>query len=127
MERGRGVRGLLLNVGGDLRVGRRDRRGRSASSAPWADSESSEPIALIEVKDRAVATSGSSQRGFQIDGRWYSHIFDPRSGLPAEGVVEATVIAAAIGRRRRAGDDLQRPLARGRPAAGRVAARTPNA
>ena len=92
MERGRGVRGVLLNVGGDLRVAGETPR-TIGISAPWSDSESSEPIALIEVKDRAVATSGSSQRGFEIDGRWYSHIFDPRSGLPAEGVLEATVIA----------------------------------
>ncbi len=61
--------------------------------SPWADSESSEPIALVEVKNRAVATSGRSQRGFQIDGKWYSHILDPRSGLPATGVASATVIA----------------------------------
>lgn len=93
MREGRGVRGVLLNVGGDLRVAG-ELTGRVGISAPWADSESSEPIALVEVKNRAVATSGSSQRGFSIDGRWYSHILDPRSGLPAEGVLEATVIAS---------------------------------
>ena len=78
----RGVRGLLLNVGGDLRRLRRDGRGRSAVADPRHDSESSEPLARFEVRDRAVATSGSSQRGFRIDGRWYSHIFDPRTGRP---------------------------------------------
>ncbi len=40
---------------------------------------------VIAVKDRAVATSGSSQRGFRIDDRWYSHIFDPRPGCPPIG------------------------------------------
>src|SRR5262249_15651853 len=56
-------------------------------------SESSEPLALIAVKDRSVATSGSSQRGFRINGRWYSHIFDPRSGQPVDRIASATVIA----------------------------------
>ena len=84
--------GVLLNVGGDLRVVGEAPRTLGIVS-PWADSESSEPIALVEVKNRAVATSGRSQRGFQIDGKWHSHIFDPRSGLPATGVASATVIA----------------------------------
>ena len=52
----------------------------SGSPTRGRDSETTEPLALIEVRDRAVATSGSSQRGFRIDGRWYSHIFDPRTG-----------------------------------------------
>ena len=70
----------------------RDRRTIGIAS-PWADSESTEPLAYIEVKDRSVATSGNSQRGFRINGRWYSHIFDPRSGVPVDRVASATVIA----------------------------------
>ena len=45
-----------------------------------------------QVRDRSVATSGSSQRGFRIGGKWYSHIFDPRTGQPAGRVMGATVI-----------------------------------
>jgi thiamine biosynthesis lipoprotein len=92
MERGRGVRGLLLNVGGDMRVCGETVR-TIGIAAPRSDSETSDPIATIAVGNRAVATSGRSQRGLRIKGRWYSHIFDPRSGLPAEGVASATVIA----------------------------------
>jgi FAD:protein FMN transferase len=87
-----GVEGVMLNVGGDLRVrGRID--GTIGIAAPWADSESSDPLAFIEVKDRSVATSGRSQRGFRIGGRWYSHVIDPRTGRPVERVAAATVIA----------------------------------
>jgi thiamine biosynthesis lipoprotein ApbE len=87
-----GVAGVMLNVGGDLRV-RGAIEGTIGVAAPWADSESSEPLCYIEVKDRSVATSGNSQRGFRIGGRWYSHILDPRSGRPVERVAAATVIA----------------------------------
>lgn len=87
-----GVTGVMLNVGGDLRV-RGAIEGTIGIAAPWADSESSEPLGYIEVKDRSVATSGRSQRGFQIGGRWYSHILDPRSGWPVARVAAATVIA----------------------------------
>ncbi len=87
-----GVRGLVLNVGGDLRaVG--ETAGFIGVVDPLADSESSPPLTLIEVHDRAVASSGRSQRGFSINGRWYSHIFDPRAGRPVEAVAGATVVA----------------------------------
>jgi hypothetical protein len=82
----------LLNVGGDMRICG-DLSRTLGIASPWADSESTEPIATIEVKDRAVSTSGSSQRGFEIRGKWYSHIIDPRTGRPSEQVASATVIA----------------------------------
>ncbi len=86
------VRGVLLNVGGDLRVCG-DFTGAVGVVAPWADSESSDPLVWIEVRDRSVATSGSSQRGFRIGGKWYSHVFDPRTGAPVERTASATVVA----------------------------------
>jgi thiamine biosynthesis lipoprotein len=91
-DRKQGVRGVLLNIGGDVRVV--GERARAVGIAPpIGDSESAEPIAVVEVRDRSVATSGSSKRGFRIHGTWYSHIFDPRTSLPAGNVVGATVIA----------------------------------
>jgi thiamine biosynthesis lipoprotein ApbE len=92
LDQSRGVRGVMLNVGGDFCT-RGDIASRIGIAAPWADSESSEPMAYVSVADRSVATSGNSQRGFRIQGRWYSHIFDPRTGLPVEHVSSATVIA----------------------------------
>jgi thiamine biosynthesis lipoprotein len=92
LARERGVLGLLLNVGGDLRVVGEVAR-TVAIAAPWAGSETLEPIARIEVRNQSVATSGCAQRGFSINGQWYSHIFDPRSGLPASGIAGASVIA----------------------------------
>jgi thiamine biosynthesis lipoprotein ApbE len=92
LDRDRGVRGVLLNVGGDVRVVG-DVARVVGVAPPFGDSETAEPIALVEVRDRSVATSGNSQRGFRIRGAWYSHIFDPRTGQPAGQVVGATVIA----------------------------------
>jgi thiamine biosynthesis lipoprotein len=92
MEKGHGVRGLLLNVGGDMRVcGELSRTIGIAD--PMAGSEMSEPVAFIEVRDRAVSTSGNAYRGFRIKGRWYSHKLDPQSGAPVERTACATVIA----------------------------------
>ena len=92
LDPGRGVHGLLLNVGGDLCV-RGEAPRTLGLAAPWADSESTEPVATVQIRDRAVSTSGSSQRGFNINGRRYSHIVDPRTGLPADRIASATVVA----------------------------------
>lgn len=50
-------------------------------------------LAEIRLRDRALATSGSWAQSFVHQGRRLSHILDPRTGRPAEGVLSATVIA----------------------------------
>jgi thiamine biosynthesis lipoprotein ApbE len=87
-----GIKDLLLNIGGDLRVCGEWTRTIGIAN-PRGDSETTEPLAEIGVRSRSVATSGNYQRGFDIRGRHYSHIFDPRSGMPADRTVGATVIA----------------------------------
>ncbi len=86
------ILGVLLNIGGDIRViGEVERT--VGITPPIGDSETAGPIAVVTVKNRSVATSGNYQRGFSIAGKWYSHIFDPRTGRPASGVLSSTVIA----------------------------------
>jgi thiamine biosynthesis lipoprotein len=92
LDRTQGIRGLLLNVGGDLRACGEATRPIGVAP-PRGDSEATEPFTFLEIRDRSVSTSGDSQRGLRIQGRWYSHIFDPRSGRPADRVIGATVIA----------------------------------
>ncbi len=92
LEARRGIRGLVLNVGGDLRV-RGELTRTIALADPAADSETSAPIATFAVRDRAVSTSGRSQRGFRIEGRWYSHKIVPSTGEPVDKTASATVIA----------------------------------
>jgi thiamine biosynthesis lipoprotein len=47
----------------------------------------------LELNNRAVATSGSQKQFFRHAGRRYSHLIDPRTGRPAEGVLSITVLA----------------------------------
>ena len=88
-----GVSAVVLNIGGDLVI-----RGAWTEPVniadPRSDAENSAPIARLQVKDRAVATSGGYRRGFDIAGRHYSHIVDPRTGESTGHVLSATVIAA---------------------------------
>jgi FAD:protein FMN transferase len=50
-------------------------------------------LATITLDDRALGTSGSGTQFFIDRGRRLGHILDPRTGLPAEGVISATVLA----------------------------------
>ena len=87
-----GISGVVLNIGGDLVV-----RGTGSDTVDLADprssAENSDPVAVLNVSDKAVATSGSYRRGFTIKGEHYSHILDPRTGQTAEAIISATVVA----------------------------------
>lgn len=50
-------------------------------------------LALLRLRDCALSTSGSEEQFFEVDGRRYGHIIDPRSGRPAEGVTSVSVVA----------------------------------
>jgi thiamine biosynthesis lipoprotein ApbE len=87
-----GVRGVVVNIGGDLVV-----RGEFSESVdiadPKSDAENGVPIARLAIRDRAVATSGDYRRGVEIGGKHYSHIVDPRTGRPADQIISSTVVA----------------------------------
>lgn len=55
--------------------------------------DSQNVLATFKIKDKAVATSGNYERFFLKDGKRYSHIIDPRTGKPVEGVLSVTIMA----------------------------------
>ena len=87
-----GVTGLLVDIGGDMRVS-----GEAAETIgiadPWSPYDNAEPLCMVQLQDGAIATSGNYERGFEIGGTHYSHIVDPRTGRPVDHVVSASVVA----------------------------------
>ncbi len=87
-----GVTGLLVDIGGDMRVS-----GEAAETIgiadPWSPYDNAEPLCSVRLRNGAIATSGNYERGFEIDGTHYSHIIDPRTGRPVDHVVSASVVA----------------------------------
>lgn len=51
------------------------------------------PMATVRLVDRALSTSGVSQQYFVEGGRRYGHLLDPRTGRPAGGMLQATLVA----------------------------------
>jgi thiamine biosynthesis lipoprotein ApbE len=87
-----GVSEVLLNVGGDVQhFG--DRPAVVGITDPFAPAENTKPIAMVQLRDAAIATSGGYRRGFMAHGRRVSHIVDPRTGQPTERIASASVFA----------------------------------
>ena len=86
-----GIKNAILNAGGDLRIiGRHgDRPWRIGIRHPRQPGV----LAAIEVSgDESVFTSGDYERFYEMDGKRYHHIIDPRSGYPAGETTSVTVI-----------------------------------
>jgi thiamine biosynthesis lipoprotein len=49
--------------------------------------------AEIYLKNDSVSTSGNYEKFFVAEGKLYSHIMDPRTGYPSEGMLSVSVIA----------------------------------
>lgn len=87
-----GVKNALVNIGGNIiALGRKgDRPWRVGIQHPRRGGA----LATLDLHDgEAIGTSGDYQRYFEVDGRRYCHLIDPRSGRPVEGVQAVTVIA----------------------------------
>ncbi|KHE90230.1 MAG: FAD:protein FMN transferase [Candidatus Scalindua rubra] len=54
--------------------------------------ESEGLLGTFEIKDKAVSTSGDYEKFFTVEGKRYSHIIDPRTGKPVEGIVSVTIV-----------------------------------
>jgi hypothetical protein len=84
-----GVDGLVVNIGGDIRAA------GDASVRVWIRSpqEQTTAIATVELRKRAIATSGGYEQFFEIGGQRFSHIIDPRTARPAGHSISVSVIA----------------------------------
>ena len=50
-------------------------------------------IGAVSLRDQALSTSGDYEKYFIFEGRRFSHLIDPRTGYPAEGIAGASIIA----------------------------------
>ncbi|MBX3411370.1 MAG: FAD:protein FMN transferase [Pirellulales bacterium] len=89
-----GIDRALVAASGDIRVsdpppGRAGWRVGVAS----LDAEKGEPSRYLTLQHAAVSTSGDAFQFVEIEGRRYSHIVDPRTGIGLTDRMSVTVIA----------------------------------
>ena len=91
--RQRGIEHGLINLGGDIGV-----VGPQADGSAWPIGvvnpfKSEQPIALIRISRGTISTSGSYERFFEVDGTRFSHLINPKTGWPVEGLMSVSVVA----------------------------------
>ena len=90
--RSSGIRHGLVDLAGDICV-----LGPHEDGSPWQvgvqHPRSEGAIATVPLRHGAIASSGDYERGFVRDGRRYSHLLDPRSGWPIQGLAAVSVLA----------------------------------
>jgi thiamine biosynthesis lipoprotein len=96
--RGAGIREFLIHGGQSSVFAAGDRDPDPAALRGWTVAlrhplRYEQHLAEIQLRDRAIGTSGSGTQFFYHQGRRYGHVLDPRTGWPAEGVLSATVVA----------------------------------
>lgn len=52
-----------------------------------------ENFAEVFLRNESMSTSGSTEKFFTVGGRTYTHIMDPRTGTPATGMLQVSVVA----------------------------------
>lgn len=112
----RGIKNALINIGGNvLALGSKDGKGvihwRVGIRHPRVELAGEGVLATLELRDgEAIGTSGDYQRFFELDGRRYSHLIDPRSGAPAQGTQSLTVLIPPAPDAGMRSDVLTKPL-----------------
>jgi thiamine biosynthesis lipoprotein len=92
--RSRGIRNALVNIGGN--VAALGAKGKTPWRIGIQHPRATGPLAALDLHDgESIGTSGDYQRFFEIDGRRYCHLIDPRTGTPARGVQAVTVLVPA--------------------------------
>lgn len=107
--REQGIRNALINIGGNVmalgsKEGRKWRVGIQHPRQPG-------PLATIALEDgEAIGTSGDYQRFFEVDGKRYAHLLDPRRGYPADHTQAVTVLIPAGPRAGTLSDAISKPI-----------------
>jgi thiamine biosynthesis lipoprotein len=93
IELARDRRDFLIDAGGDCYCA-----GRSAGGTPWRVGVEdpfggADPVAVLEVSDRAVATSSTRLRHWRVGATQVHHLIDPATGQPGgTGLRSVTVV-----------------------------------
>lgn len=95
MLREQGINNALINIGGNiLALGSKEGKAwRVGIQHPRPEKVGGVPLAALDLKDgEAIGTSGDYHRFFELDGKRYFHVLDPRTGRPAYGTQSVTVL-----------------------------------
>ncbi|MBU1341915.1 MAG: FAD:protein FMN transferase [Proteobacteria bacterium] len=92
-----GIHDVLVEIGGELYASGKNKKGEDWSvgiSRPDKQFANQALYKIIRLNNQAIATSGNYRNFFEIQGKTFSHIIDPKTGFPVDNtIVSASVIS----------------------------------
>lgn len=90
-----GITRALIACGGDIVVGDPPpgERGWKVGIAPLKNPDA-EPSRYLLLRNAGVSTAGDAEQAAVIDGKRYSHIIDPKTGIGLTGRRSVTIVAS---------------------------------
>ncbi len=89
-----GVKAGIINASGDMNTW-----GTQPDGTPWSIGiinplNKEKVFSWFLLKHNAVVTSGNYEKHITIDGQRFSHIIDPRTGIPSKDIISSTIFAS---------------------------------
>ncbi|MBU0992433.1 MAG: FAD:protein FMN transferase [Proteobacteria bacterium] len=88
---------FLVEIGGEVYASGKKENGDSwkvGINTPRKDAPIDQIYKVVELSDKALATSGDYRNFFENKGKTYSHVIDPRTGYPVKnGVVSVSILS----------------------------------
>ncbi len=91
----KGVTSAVIDLGGNiLTIGSKDNKQnfKIGITKPFAENETDNIMATVEVKDKSVVTSGIYERYFKENDKIYHHIIDTKTGYPVDNELYSVTI-----------------------------------
>lgn len=87
------IKNFYIDAGGDIYCGGKYKKKKKWTVGVQDPRNKTKIIDVLRIEDAAVTTSGNYERFISLNGKKYSHIIDPVTGYPQDGVISSTVIA----------------------------------
>ena len=89
----KGVSAGIINASGDMNTWGKQPNGEYWKVGITNPLNKNKSFGLLPIKNGAVVTSGNYEKYVILNGKRYSHIIDPRTGYPTNGILSVTVFA----------------------------------
>lgn len=91
----KGVVSGIVNASGDLNTWGTQQNGEHWKVAIKNPLNKNKVFALLPIYESAVVTSGNYEKYVMFNDKRYTHIIDPRTGYPSQGIVSVSVFASS--------------------------------
>ncbi len=81
----------VINIGGNV-LTYNDRNNEDTWNIGIKSHINNDIFAVLQLSETSIATSGAYQRNFTVDDKFYHHIIDPKTGLPASTEIKSVTV-----------------------------------